>query len=396
MASQADFATLCHECKVPADFAQVLRDLDFDVASFAFVATSIDTLDEAIQEIQTSHSLEAPIRTKAALRLLWTRCAQTQEASKPSTADTPTAADASSWSEAFPPKLKPDTLRTLKQGFEANYPSEILDTDNTPGPRMLAQVYNQIQKKEFVWIPWKFRLSQKQHEDTTLHRPRKLARVESLSLHEALIDDVPSRDIPAQVGPTQLRHLLALQSTAYALCKACHLATLKLYERKFTSLATARFDSDTNLRPPNAIEMQTADQKVWAKIFELANSKGWSLDDAIHEFVEVRSELDALLQPRPFIPRSTSLSKGFGKQSSAQHKGKVKGKGKGTTGKSTQPQWVSETMKDNRKYTICMRFNQGLCQDPRCRYLHVCAMPKPNGQACGGNHSAQKHTDTPH
>ena len=241
-------------------------------------------------------------------------------------------------------------------------------------------------------MTWKYRLSQKQHEEATMTRPKKMARLDTLTLHEALIDDIPSRDIPTQLGANQLRQMLNLFSISLALCQGVHLGTLKLYERKFMLLATARFEVETSLRPPNAQECMIADQRVWGKIFDLVNLKGWDLDDAIHEFVEIRSDLDALLQPRPSAPRP---SKGIGKASapSVSSKGK-KGKGK-TFGKS-KSDWVTECTKDNRKHTICLRFNMGQCTDTECRYSHVCSIKKPNGSACAGNHAAIRHVDAPH
>ena len=46
---------------------------------------------------------------------------------------------------------------------------------------------------------------------------------------ELLLDEVPSRDLPSQMGIAQLTQVLMLQAFAIALCKGAHLHVLKTY-----------------------------------------------------------------------------------------------------------------------------------------------------------------------
>ena len=36
------------------------------------------------------------------------------------------------------------------------------------------------------------------------------------------------------------------------------------------------------------------------------------------------------------------------------------------------------------------------CHDTNCKYLHVCAVPTPEGRPCAGKHPACRHKSTPH
>ena len=165
--------------------------------------------------------------------------------------------------------------------------------------------------------------------------------------------------------------------------------TLKSYVHKFIALATVKFDSDSSLRPPNCAEMQQADRAVWEKIAFLYNEQGWSLDDSIHEFTEIRSDLHSLLQPRPKpVPASYSnIAKG-------KSKGKAKSKGAGRgKGNGSRPSWIPSMIKDGKQQAICLKYNQKACSLPDCKFLHVCCHAKPNGTACGGSHPALEHKE---
>ena len=47
--------------------------------------------------------------------------------------------------------------------------------------------------------------------------------------------------------------------------------------------------------------------------------------------------------------------------------------------------------------TICRDFNtkEG-CKRSDCKFAHVCNVPRPDGFACGGKHSAVNHRSNPH
>ena len=49
-------------------------------------------------------------------------------------------------------------------------------------------------------------------------------------------------------------------------------------------------------------------------------------------------------------------------------------------------------VRDNgRSVTFCMRYNVGACTIRGCRFSHRCAVPKPDGSPCNGNHAAVDH-----
>lgn len=295
-----DFSQLVRDAKVPDDISLALQTHDFDVQSFALLAITMDELDRALDGLGLP---DISVRARAALRVLWRSCNNALSADAPPPSDPLPSAPASQsgWSDFFPPKLQPDVVRKLISDFESAYPSEVLQPESMPGPRLLSLCHSQLSRKEWKWIPWKFRLSQKLHDDQSISRPRKLLRSETFQ--DMLFDDVPTREIPQhQIGLAHLQQLLLLQDFAIALCKGAHLGTLKLYSRKFCNLASARFDPDSGLRAPNCPELAQADQQLWQRIAELYH-KGWTLDDSIHEICQVRSDMEALLQPRAALPK---------------------------------------------------------------------------------------------
>ena len=389
-AISADFDQLMQDAKLPDDIVTALRDDNFDVQSFAMLALSLDTLDAALDEC-TLPPLTA--RTRASLRVLWRSCNSSIDAPIAATSAAPDATSSSqnSWNDFFPPKLQPDVVRKLLADFGSSYPSEVLQPETLPSPRLLSLCHSQLNRREWRWIPWKFRLSQKMHDDQSMSRPRKILRSESFQ--DMLFDDVPTRDIPQhQIGLAHLQQLLSLQDFGIALCKGAHLGTLKMYSHKFCQLAGARFEADSGLRPPNCSELAQADQTLWQRIGELYH-KGWTLDDSIHEICQIRSDMEALLQPRAAAPKSIASSpKGSGKPT-APPKGAPKGRGGKGKSKGKQQQWITEMTKDGRRVTLCLRYNMGQCSDPQCRFTHACCVSK-NGAACGAPHPASKHSDS--
>ena len=147
--------------------------------------------------------------------------------------------------------------------------------------------------------------------------------------------------------------------------------------------------------PCDGLEAQAADRHLWGIMHDLMVDKGWSLNDSLHEITTVRSDMMSLLQPRPRAISRPVQSEA--QQLSQRNKGKGKSKGKGKPQNSMgAPKWVSEINLDGSKHSICMRYQSGKCSNPNCRFKHVCAHPKTDGSACGGNHSAKDHYQTPH
>ena len=368
-----------------------------DASSFGLLALSLQELDAHMESFKSELSRDLSRKEIVALRQVWLALQKapfdTKNESKKPDAEAPAVAQ--SWNDTFPPKLTSDSMRQLRLAFESSYPSELLDADNFPGPRLLALTHSQLSKKEWRWIPWKVRLSQSQHDNHSSARPKKVAKLETLSLQDLVLDDIPQRELPHQLGIAQLTQILMLQATAIALCKGAHLHVLKQYVQKFVRLATTRYDPETSSRNLNTQEMIHADQTIWQKISDLYNLRDWTLDDCVHEFTEVRNNMEALLQPRPVVKQTsslTSLSKGKGK-SKSKSKGK---KGSGSASTAPRSQWGTEVTRDGKTQTLCLRYNQNQCRDPSCKYLHACCVMKANGRPCGGPHPASQHHATPH
>ena len=316
------------------------------------------------------------------------------------------AAPSTSWTETFAPKLDAATISALKSAFEISYPSESLEPEFMLSTRLLSHVHKMVASKDLAFVPWKFRMSVKLHEEHQSSRPAKKARLE---LTDLLLDEVPSRDIPASgtIGMFHLQQLLSLLSSSLALCKAAHLQTLRTYERAFMRLAGTRFSADSGLRAPHVEELQAADRQVWYEVNALFQ-KGWTLDDALHEVCNVRCLLPSLLQPRPALPKhysQPSHSKGLGKSKSFCRKGddassKPKTVGRprdGETERIRQP-WVNHILVKGEKLALCMAFNSrpNGCTRKHCKFLHQCCVARADGCACGGKHAAFEHKATPH
>ena len=323
---------------------------------------------------------------------------------------------------------QPSSVRSapaeLRKRFEDDYPTELLDSDSFPSSRLLALTSKMVADKEIRWLPWKFRLSAKAQDDTLLIRPKKLPRLSELS--DLLLDEAPSRDI--HDGPASfnlINQLLTLATNSIALCRGAHLGSLKLYQKKFLKLCFTKYESASNLRGPTSLEAQAADKRAWELIGELVNIHAWKLDDALHEVTQVRADLSTLLAPRAQIPKHLFQLKEpwRNRQEGKGNRPPFRGNGKGSKGKQdssvnaddSQPErttrggkgkkgpasgagkWLSTLFMEGKQHTLCMRYQQGQCKDPStCRYLHRCAVPKPDGTACGGKHPANQHVGTPH
>eukprot|EP00435_Cladocopium_sp_Y103_P059768 s21_g21.t1 len=276
---------------ISPELQALIRTDDLDVSGFGLLALSLADFDKTLASYSADLGRELTRKETASLRKLWQKCAapETSTATQQVTAG-PQGENSASWSEAFPPKVPVDTLKEMKLAFESAYPSEILDANNMPGPRLLALTSSQLTKKDWKW------------------------------------------------------------AFAIALCRGAHLHVLKQYVVKFVRIATTKFDGDSSLRSPNTHEMMLADQQVWTKIAELHSLRGWSLDDAIHELTEVRSDLDALLQPRPAARLSPSTA-GKGKTKGGKGKGKSKQSSSGKGNVNRTP-WATELIKDGKKLTL--------------------------------------------
>ncbi|OLP88826.1 hypothetical protein AK812_SmicGene29782 [Symbiodinium microadriaticum] len=240
---------------------------------------------------------------KARIRLLWKRCSASEVApghaphGLPAAgvfSKTPSVMEPSTWSDAFCKKLSSEAVKAMVSKFSQKYPSEPLGPEVMPSPRLLALVHSQIQDRRWRWVPWKLRLSEEQHDTKSLERSLKAPRLESV-----LFEEIPSRDLPAQsMGKSQMQELLHLQAVAIAMSDGAHLFTLREMNRTFISKCFESYPKDAGLRPPNRVEAELADQKLWQQIATLFNEEDWSLDQAIREVVVARNEIGVQLMPR--------------------------------------------------------------------------------------------------
>ena len=384
---EKDLGAFLQQHKVPSAVANELAT-SLTFGAFAMLAASPDELSTTLQASLSSEAVamltpfvlanmkaawSAALATCASGSSAQTSAATTLDASK-------SASDVASWSDTFPPKLSTAFTKQIITRFESSYPGDILDDSNTPSSRLLALCNKYLSDKSFKYIPWHLRLSDKTQEELSLHRPRKVPRLEDL-----LWDDVPSRDIPSNgISQMFLFHLLELVSIAYAMLEAAHLSSFRKYNKLFISLAFRRHQSDAGLRNPSVIELQQADRAAWKTISDLC-IRGWSLDDALHEVVEVRCILHSELQPRPAPPKAVRGPKGRGK-------GK-KGKSALPSPSGNQQKWITSfTDAGGKKLELCKSWNlRSGCNRKDCKFIHKCCIDV-NGKPCMSDHQAYKHT----
>ena len=382
----ATFAEAAQECSVPSDFASTVLTA-FSVATFARVASTRESSEAVFAELLVEGHLDsAPaserIQALASLRLLFNRCRSEEQLASleaPLAPDTGLPAAASTappsvglgWHESWPAKLTAEAVSKLREDFESSYPTELLDQDSFPSSRLLALASRVQTSKEVRWIPWKFRLSSRAQDDHLLLRPKKTPRLSELS--DLPLDEAPTREFHSgPVSHNLLSQLLSLKAVALSLVKACHLGSIKIYNRKFIRLCFPRFEAGSGLRGPSMEEAQQADKRAWEVIADLCNLHQWTLDNALYEVTEVRSELSALLAPRPALPKlppaphlnSPFRARGRGGKGRGGKEGGKDGKGRSNPGKGQGQKsasvpggkWLSTLYEAGQKKTICMRF----------------------------------------
>ena len=364
--------------------AQVVSELasSLTLEAFAFLANTPDDVQRVL-ESSLSPGATATLGAfgMAGLKSAWSRavkkCLSANAASMTGTSGQgnalPSASSSSTWTETFPAKLSAAFVKDSQDKFEQAYPSEVLDTASFPSARMLALAHKHHGDRTYKFISWKHRLSEEHHDELALNRARKVPRLEDL-----IYDDIPLREVPESGMSKMLLHnILELNAIAYSLLEAAHLSSFRAYNKLFMKLAFARLGSDSGLRGPSTTEMQQADKEVWNAIGDLT-SKGWSLDDALHELVNVRSTLYSLLQPRP-MPLKLGKGKGKGKD--------IKGRPKGG-----QPnKWITSYEEEGKKMELCKQWNlRSGCRRKNCHFIHKCCIER-GGKPCLGDHPAFQH-----
>ena len=190
----------------------------------------------------------------------------------------------------------------MRDTFASNYPGEILDQDSMPSLRLLSIVHQWFRPPDgaIKWVP---RLSQRQYQEILEARTHRMLRTEAQLVSAALLDETPEIPISSMhLTPAWLARTQTVFRNAIALCGGAHLATLKTFDKKVWEYATQNLPADTGLRTVNLHELLHADRKLWHEIASL-HAQHWSLDDALHELTNVRSDMHGLLQPRARPPK---------------------------------------------------------------------------------------------
>ena len=140
------FRDLASSCGVPG----------WNVELFScWVASAAEVSTEA-SKLGLPADLEDNPLLIASLRALWKACLAACDAKGLSSTGVATSASvSSSWADNFPPRMPADELQQLKLSFSSNYPSEILDSDSMPGPRILA-LLKKNSSADWRFVPWKF------------------------------------------------------------------------------------------------------------------------------------------------------------------------------------------------------------------------------------------------
>ena len=414
----ASFVELATSLGLPAELLAALEPLGYKtIAEFGYSIPTLDALPALLQAIpeDTWSALDAPVPAispaTGRLRRLLERCHACILDSKPPPptsaappAGAPPPAALNSWAEHAPPRLSNAAVASMPETFAANYPGEILDQDSMPSLRLLSIVYQWFRPPDgqIKWVPWQLRLSQRQYQEILEARTHRMLRTEAQLVSAALLDETPEIPISSMhLTPAWLARTQAVFRNAIALCGGAHLATLKTFDKKVFDYVTQSMPATTGLRAVNLHELLHADRKLWNEIASL-HAQNWTLDDALHELSNIRSDMHALLQPRARPAPAANTGKG-----DPARGGKGRGKGKQDGGKQPRKE-TKQTARETRTLpstpaaplatklgnkTLCLRYNKGTCTDPNCKYTHACGFKLPNGNACGKKHPAYTHVE---
>ena len=155
------FRDLASSCGVPDAVADVLQQAGWNVTLFSCWVASAAEVSTEVAKLGLPADLEDTPLLIDSLRALWKACLAASETKGPAPTGVATSASvSSSWADNFPPRMPADELQQLKLAFSSKYPSEILDSDSMPGPRMLALLkLKKNSSADWRFVPWKYRLS---------------------------------------------------------------------------------------------------------------------------------------------------------------------------------------------------------------------------------------------
>ncbi|CAE7245157.1 unnamed protein product [Symbiodinium sp. CCMP2592] len=168
--------------------------------------------------------------------------------------------------------------------------------------------------------------------------------------------------------------------------QGAHLASLRKFERKFIKLATQKCEA--GIRNPFAEEIMQADRQLWCQMADLVNLHGWSLDDALTEYTEIRGDIYSLLQARVAVPKKWDLPPGSRRLPGGKGKQKGGGKGRGANAGQTAPsgaKWITKFEDKGKTRFLCRDYSWAKgCSFTDCKFEHLCPVPRPDGRPCLG------------
>ena len=262
------------------------------------------------------------------------------------------------------PKLGSEVLQQLWLDFDKKYPAEVLTAELKPCRQLVQAIYTQKMQGELRFIPWRNILSQAEADKVKQFSQKKEKAFMDILAEAAGQSDVPEVDPSA--SPFAVQKLLHVRAICWALLGWCHLGAARSLTYKFIDLYAVTGLGALGLRGPSLAEAEAADAECCRQLSALM-ARGHTLDQALHEVVEVRNSLHMWLQPRPrFAPlkpsnhgkgaASAPYGQGLSKQSK---KGGGKGKGK----------------REGKRAGTCHGFQAGKCNYGKaCRFLHECEM----------------------
>ena len=118
---------------------------------------------------------------------------------------------AMSWHDQPPPRLSPGTELQLKQAFRANYPGELLTPDPTPGPRLLAAIFQMLRpENRLQWPPWTQIACGRVHNRRRDQRGTRVARSDMQILANFCWEEAPRlSESDLRPSPYKISNMLA-------------------------------------------------------------------------------------------------------------------------------------------------------------------------------------------
>ncbi|CAE7897018.1 unnamed protein product, partial [Symbiodinium necroappetens] len=223
------------------------------IADFAYAYNSTADLDSfatskdeefwtALQVTEPLHSMpmarlrRALVQSRIRVKAYENEMQRTEESATQSSAPSASSAPpADSWVEHAPQRLDNDTVAKLVADFKEAYPGELLDSTSTPSIRLLSMVHAWFKdpaQPRIKYIPWQFRMSQRQYTEIIEAKAHRIVRTEAQLISSTLFDDTPTLSIAeVNICESWLQAKQRIFSNAIALCKGAHLAVLKALAR---------------------------------------------------------------------------------------------------------------------------------------------------------------------